>query len=129
MASDEKKSHGKVFKWLDERYNLSGLIEFAKKKSVPKFRETIWYYFGGVALLLFVVQVISGILLLMYYKGTEDLAFESVKQDAFVKSFLQMTPAQVASYVSSNAGSLGSLGAVVNKLAQMVLYLAKDKYK
>ncbi|MBI2418689.1 MAG: cytochrome bc complex cytochrome b subunit [Ignavibacteriales bacterium] len=65
--------------WLDERYNLSALREFAKKKSVPKFRETIWYYFGGIALLLFVVQVITGILLLMYYKGTEDIAYESVR--------------------------------------------------
>ncbi|HEY6436984.1 MAG TPA: cytochrome b N-terminal domain-containing protein, partial [Ignavibacteriaceae bacterium] len=78
MESEKKKKSRQIFKWLDERYNLSGLIDFAKKKSVPKFRETIWYYFGGIALLLFVVQVISGILLLMYYKGTEDLAFESV---------------------------------------------------
>ena len=79
MNADKQKNQNKVLNWLDERYNLSGLLEFAKKKSVPKFRETIWYYFGGVALLLFVVQVISGILLLMYYKGTEDLAYESVK--------------------------------------------------
>ncbi|MGD8306515.1 MAG: cytochrome bc complex cytochrome b subunit [Ignavibacteria bacterium] len=68
----------KVFRWLDERFQITELITFAKKKSVPKYRETIWYYFGGVALLLFIVQVITGILLLMYYKGTEDLAFESV---------------------------------------------------
>jgi cytochrome b6 len=79
MNAEKQKNQNKVLNWLDERYNLSGLLEFAKKKSVPKFRETIWYYFGGVALLLFVVQVISGILLLMYYKGTEDLAYESVK--------------------------------------------------
>ena len=79
MEGKNNKPKGKILRWLDERYDLSGLWEFAKKKSVPKFRETIWYYFGGVALLLFVVQVISGILLLMYYKGTEDLAFESVK--------------------------------------------------
>ena len=79
MKSNNDKRKTNYFSWLDERYNLSGLLEFAKKKSVPKFRETIWYYFGGVALLLFVVQVISGILLLMYYKGTEDLAYESVR--------------------------------------------------
>ena len=78
MSVEEKKKHSRLFSWIDERYDLSGLIEFAKKKSVPKFRETIWYYFGGIALLLFIVQVISGILLLMYYKGTEDLAYESV---------------------------------------------------
>lgn len=75
---DNKTVRKKIFGWFDERYNLSGLIEFARKKSVPKYRETIWYYFGGIALLLFVVQVVSGILLLMYYKGTEDLAYESV---------------------------------------------------
>ncbi len=69
----------KIYSWLDERYQIKKLEEFAKKKSVPKFRETIWYYFGGIALLLFIVQVVSGILLLMYYKGTEDLAYESVQ--------------------------------------------------
>jgi quinol-cytochrome oxidoreductase complex cytochrome b subunit len=71
----KKKAYG----WLDERYQIKSLEEFAKKKSVPKFRETIWYYFGGIALLLFIIQVFTGILLLMYYKGSEDLAFESVQ--------------------------------------------------
>jgi len=69
----------KVYNWLDTRYQIKKLEEYAKKKSVPKYRETIWYYFGGIALLLFVVQVVTGILLLMYYKGTEDMAFESVQ--------------------------------------------------
>ena len=68
----------KAFNWVDERFQITEIITFAKKKSVPKYRETIWYYFGGIALLLFIIQVITGILLLMYYKGTEDLAFESV---------------------------------------------------
>lgn len=80
MNNVNKKSiKGRAYSWLDERFNLSGLIEFARKKSVPKYRETIWYYFGGIALLLFIVQVISGILLLMYYQGTENSAYESVK--------------------------------------------------
>ncbi len=74
-----KGPQNKIEKWLDERFDISGLKDYAMKKSVPKFRETIWYYFGGITLLLFVVQVVSGILLLMYYKGTEDLAYESVR--------------------------------------------------
>lgn len=69
----------RIFNWLDERYDISKIKEFAMKKSVPKYRETIWYYFGGIALLLFIVQVLTGILLLIYYKGTEDQAFESVQ--------------------------------------------------
>ena len=77
--SDEKLKKSKAFQWIDERYNISGLLEFARKKSVPQYRETIWYYFGGIALLLFIIQVLSGILLLMYYQGTEEAAYESVK--------------------------------------------------
>jgi quinol-cytochrome oxidoreductase complex cytochrome b subunit len=69
----------KIYNWLDKRFQIKSLEEYAKKKSVPKYRETIWYYFGGIALLLFVVQVVTGILLLMYYKGTADTAFESVQ--------------------------------------------------
>jgi len=75
---EKKSSENKIYSWLDKRYQIKKLEEYAKKKSVPRFRETIWYYFGGIALLLFIVQVVSGILLLMYYKGTEDLAYESV---------------------------------------------------
>jgi len=41
MAPNDKKTKNKIFNWLNERYNLSALIDFAKKKSVPKFRETI----------------------------------------------------------------------------------------
>lgn len=76
---EQKIRRKRIYSWLDDRYQIHDLEEFARKKSVPKFRETIWYYFGGIALLLFIVQVITGILLLMYYKGTEDSAFESVQ--------------------------------------------------
>ncbi|MBM2815104.1 MAG: petB [Ignavibacteria bacterium] len=69
----------RISAWIDERYEISNLISYMKKKSVPKFRATFWYYLGGITLLLFIVQVVSGILLLMYYKGTENLAFESVQ--------------------------------------------------
>ncbi len=76
---EKLKSKSKAYNWLDERYQIKSLEEFARKKAVPKYRETIWYYFGGIALLLFIVQVFTGILLLMYYKGSEDQAFESVQ--------------------------------------------------
>jgi quinol-cytochrome oxidoreductase complex cytochrome b subunit len=79
MKENKQIYNSKTFKWLDERYQLSDLIGFLKKKSVPNFRATVWYYFGGIALLLFIVQVVTGILLLMYYKGSSDLAYESVR--------------------------------------------------
>ena len=67
----------KIYTWVDERVQLSDVIKFMSKKTVPVHRHSVWYYFGGVTLFLFIIQVVTGILLLLYYKGSEELAFES----------------------------------------------------
>jgi cytochrome b6 len=69
----------KAFSWLDERFHLTPLIDFMRHKYVPVHRHTVWYYMGGVALFLFIVQVFSGILLVLYYQANENSAFESVR--------------------------------------------------
>src|SRR2546423_8519056 len=51
----------------------------ADKKEVPVHRHSIWYYFGGMTLFLFAVQVATGILLLLYYRPSSEGAFESVQ--------------------------------------------------
>lgn len=76
----------RLYDWVDERVQLSGLVEFMGTKYVPVHRHSIWYYFGGVSLFLFIIQVITGILLLLYYKGGEELAFESIQ---FIMSKVQ----------------------------------------
>ena len=65
--------------WLDERLSISGLAKIAHKKEVPVHRHSIWYYFGGMTLFLFTVQVVTGILLLLYYRPSSENAFESVQ--------------------------------------------------
>jgi cytochrome b6 len=68
-----------LYAWIDERVKLEDLVEFMGKKYVPLHRHSVWYYFGGVSLFLFIIQVVTGILLLLYYKGSEQLAFESIQ--------------------------------------------------
>ncbi|TAM82675.1 MAG: cytochrome bc complex cytochrome b subunit [Acidobacteria bacterium] len=65
--------------WLNERMGSDGIEEFLRHKRVPIHRHTVWYYFGGMALFLFIIQVLTGILLLMYYRPTASGAFESVQ--------------------------------------------------
>ncbi|MCB2205049.1 cytochrome bc complex cytochrome b subunit [bacterium] len=65
--------------WLNDRMDLDAVVSFAKKKTVPAHRHSVWYYFGGVTLFLFIIQVVSGILLLFYYRPGEDTAFESIR--------------------------------------------------
>ena len=65
--------------WLDERLSISTLAGMVSKKEVPLHRHSIWYYFGGMTLFLFTVQVVTGILLLLYYRPSAENAFESVQ--------------------------------------------------
>lgn len=65
--------------WLDERFNLGALAEFAAHKKVPLHRASVFYYAGGVCAFLFLLQVATGILLLMYYRVGVDASYESVR--------------------------------------------------
>ena len=65
--------------WLDERVNVTEIWEFVRHKVVPVHRHTVWYYFGGMTLFLFAIQVCTGILLLLYYRPSAEEAYESVQ--------------------------------------------------
>jgi cytochrome b6 len=65
--------------WLDDRLGLDTFTHLAEKKTVPIHQHSIWYYFGGVTLFLFGIQVVTGALLLLYYRPSADAAFESVE--------------------------------------------------
>ena len=75
----ETPKTSRIFGWLDERFELTPLIEFARKKNVPVHRYTFLYYLGGITLLLFIVMVFTGILLLLYYQPGTDTSYESVR--------------------------------------------------
>jgi len=79
---EDLKSHG----WKEagtafffERLGLDGAAALAAKKRVPVHSREIFYFLGGMALFLFGIQVITGILLSLYYKPSPDQAFESVR--------------------------------------------------
>lgn len=65
--------------WAHERLGWDDLVHIAVKKKVPIHRYTLFYYLGGMALFLFLVQVATGILLLLYYRPSSAEAFESVQ--------------------------------------------------
>jgi len=69
----------KMRTWLDERLELDDLIAPLRKKTVPLHRLSYWYFLGGITLFLFIIQVLTGILLLLYYRPGANQAFESVQ--------------------------------------------------
>jgi len=70
---------GRIFDWLDSRLSISSLKDIAAHKTVPVHRYTVCYYFGGMTLFFFLVQVVTGILLMLYYRPSANEAFESVE--------------------------------------------------
>ncbi|HET8668461.1 MAG TPA: cytochrome bc complex cytochrome b subunit [Terriglobales bacterium] len=65
--------------WVDERFGWEYLTKPLRKKTVPIHRLSYWYFLGGITLFLFGVQVITGMLLLLYYRPSANEAFESVQ--------------------------------------------------
>jgi cytochrome b6 len=65
--------------WVDERFGWEALTAPLRKKTVPVHRYSHWYFLGGMTLFLFVIQVVTGALLLLYYRPGANESFESVQ--------------------------------------------------
>ena len=65
--------------WIDSRLPISTATDFASHKTVPTHRYSVIYYFGGMTLFFFIIQIITGILLMLYYRPSADEAFESIE--------------------------------------------------
>ena len=69
----------KLLTWVDNRFPLSKLYkEHLSEYYAPK-NFNIWYVFGGLATLVLVMQILTGIFLTMHYKPDAAKAFESVE--------------------------------------------------
>jgi ubiquinol-cytochrome c reductase cytochrome b subunit len=65
--------------WIDERFPLTSTWKaHASEYYAPK-NFNFWYFFGGLALLVLVIQIVSGIFLTMNYKPDALFAFASVE--------------------------------------------------
>ncbi len=68
-----------IRKWASDRLPIESVKAFATHKTVPVHRWSVLYYLGGMTLFFFCVQVVTGILLMLYYRPSADQAFESVE--------------------------------------------------
>ncbi|MCS4504721.1 cytochrome b [wastewater metagenome] len=64
--------------WIDRRFPLTQLWEDHLSKYYAPKNFNIWYYFGSLALLVLVNQILTGIWLTMNYNPSAEGAFDSV---------------------------------------------------
>ena len=69
----------RLLEWVDARFPASKLWnEHLAQYYAPK-NFNFWYFFGSLALLILVLQIVTGIFLTMHYKPDTELAFASVE--------------------------------------------------
>jgi ubiquinol-cytochrome c reductase cytochrome b subunit len=69
----------KLLNWIDERFPLTASYKAHLSEYYAPKNFNFWYFFGSLALLVLVIQIVSGIFLTMHYKPDADLAFASVE--------------------------------------------------
>ena len=65
--------------WIDERFPLTKVWNEHLAQYYAPRNFNFWYYFGSLAILMLVNQILTGIWLTMNYKPDADLAFSSVE--------------------------------------------------
>ncbi len=69
----------KLLTWIDERFPLTKVWnEHLAQYYAPK-NFNFWYFFGSLALMVLVLQIITGVFLTMHYKPDAERAFASVE--------------------------------------------------
>ncbi|MBF0612158.1 MAG: cytochrome b/b6 [Magnetococcales bacterium] len=68
-----------IIEWVDSRLPISEVIKSqATEYPAPK-NLNYWWNFGSLALLVLIIQLVTGIFLAMHYKPDANLAFDSVE--------------------------------------------------
>ncbi len=70
---------GKAIVWVDARFPLVKLYKEQLTDYYAPKNFNFWYYFGSLAMLILVMQIVTGIFLTMNYKPDAKLAFGSVE--------------------------------------------------
>ena len=65
--------------WIDDRFPLTANVKAHLSEYYAPKNFNFWYFFGSLAMLVLVIQILTGIFLTMNYKPDTTLAFASVE--------------------------------------------------
>lgn len=69
----------KMMNWVDDRFPMTSTYKAHLSEYYAPKNFNFWYFFGSLALLVLVLQIVTGIFLTMNYKPDANLAFASVE--------------------------------------------------
>jgi ubiquinol-cytochrome c reductase cytochrome b subunit len=77
--SADSSTGGGFIGWIDQRFPLTKLWKEQVSEYYAPKNFNFWYYFGSLAMLILVMQLVTGIFLTMNYKPSSAEAFASVE--------------------------------------------------
>jgi len=78
-VSPNASSGEKLMNWVDNRFPATSLFKAHMSEYYASKNLNIWYVCGALSLLVLVIQIVTGIFLVMHYKPDANLAFASVE--------------------------------------------------
>jgi ubiquinol-cytochrome c reductase cytochrome b subunit len=108
------------YDWIDYRTGVKDLVrdQLTDYRVPPKLN--LWYSLGGLSLFIFIMQIVSGILLLVYYVPSTREAFESIRRIMLEIPY---------GWMVRNAHAVGSHLMIVVVLLHMVSVVFMGSYK
>jgi ubiquinol-cytochrome c reductase cytochrome b subunit len=79
MAAEKKVEATGLLGWVDQRFPLMSTWKTHLSEYYAPKNMNFWYFFGSLAMLVLVLQIVTGIFLVMHYKPDAAKAFESVE--------------------------------------------------
>jgi ubiquinol-cytochrome c reductase cytochrome b subunit len=73
MAAEKQVTTTGLLGWIDERFPLTATYKAHLSEYYAPKNFNFWYFFGSLALMVFVIQIVTGILLAMHYKPDASL--------------------------------------------------------
>jgi len=74
----ERHPHRNLYGWFQDRLNIELLWQALFIRKIP-FGVNLLYTLGFVSLALFIVQVLTGTILALYYSPSPDHAYDSLE--------------------------------------------------
>lgn len=79
MAADKQVETTGLMGWIDQRFPATSSFKAHLSEYYAPKNLNFWYFFGSLALLVLVIQIVTGIFLVMHYKPDAAKAFQSVE--------------------------------------------------
>ena len=93
MAGDKTVETTGLIGWIDRRFPLTSTYKAHLSEYYAPKNFNFWYFFGSLALIVLVLQIVTGIFLVMHYKPDAQLNTSCAKYRVAGSSAICTQPA------------------------------------